>query len=105
MNSMISVDKQYVANTYKRFPLELVSGKGSIWTAADGKQYIDMGSGIGVTSFGMADDQWIQAVTAQLSTLQKMIAGGSAVGFLFSFLACFLACSFIAISFSCLSIL
>lgn len=70
MENIISIDKEYVANTYNRFPLELVSGKGSIWTAADGKEYIDMGSGIGVTSFGMADDQWISAVTAQLGTLQ-----------------------------------
>ena len=70
MDSIISLDKQYVANTYNRFPVELVSGKGSILTGADGKQYIDMGSGIGVTSFGIADDQWAAAVTAQLTTLQ-----------------------------------
>lgn len=70
MDSIISLDKQYVANTYNRFPVELVSGKGSILTGADGKQYIDMGSGIGVTSFGIADDQWAAAVTTQLTTLQ-----------------------------------
>ena len=70
MDTIISIDKEYVANTYARFPLELVSGKGSIWTAADGKEYIDMGSGIGVTSFGMADETWSKAVTAQLNTLQ-----------------------------------
>jgi len=70
MDTIISIDKEYVANTYNRFPLELVSGKGSIWTAADGKEYIDMGSGIGVTSFGMADEAWSSAVTAQLNTLQ-----------------------------------
>ena len=70
MNSIISLDQEYVAGTYGRFPVELVSGKGSVLTAADGKQYIDMGSGIGVTSFGIADDQWVEAVTAQLSKLQ-----------------------------------
>ena len=70
MNSIISLDQEYVAATYGRFPVELVSGKGSILTAADGKEYIDMGSGIGVTSFGIADDQWLQAVTTQLSKLQ-----------------------------------
>ena len=36
----------------------------------DGKRYIDMGSGIGVTAFGIADQQWQQAVTAQLGVLQ-----------------------------------
>ncbi|MBQ2785420.1 MAG: aspartate aminotransferase family protein [Oscillospiraceae bacterium] len=70
MNSIISLDQEYVAGTYGRFPVELVSGKGSIMTAADGKEYIDMGSGIGVTSFGIADDQWLEAVTTQLSKLQ-----------------------------------
>ncbi len=67
---MISLDKQYVAGTYGRFPVELVSGKGSVMTGADGKQYIDMGSGIGVTSFGIADDTWLAAVSAQLQKLQ-----------------------------------
>ena len=68
--SIISLDKEYVAGTYGRFPLELVSGRGSVLTAADGKEYIDMGSGIGVTAFGFGDDAWTSAVTAQLNKLQ-----------------------------------
>ncbi len=68
--SITSLDKEYVAGTYGRFPLELVSGKGSVFTASDGKTYIDMGSGIGVTAFGIADDAWLAAVTAQLNKLQ-----------------------------------
>ena len=66
------LDKQYVAGTYRRFPVEIVSGKGSVVTDADGKQYIDMGSGIGVTAFGIADDVWQKAVTDQLSKVQHM---------------------------------
>ena len=66
------LDKSYVAGTYKRFPVEIVSGKGSVVTDADGKQYIDMGSGIGVTAFGIADDRWQKAVTDQLSQVQHM---------------------------------
>ena len=68
--SIISLDKEYVAGTYGRFPLELVSGRGSVLTAADGKQYIDMGSGIGVTAFGFGDAEWTAAVTKQLQKLQ-----------------------------------
>ena len=68
--SIISLDKEYVAGTYGRFPLELVSGHGSVLTAADGKEYIDLGSGIGVTAFGVGDDAWTSAVTAQLMKLQ-----------------------------------
>ena len=65
-----SIDKAYVAPTYGRFPVELVSGKGCLLQGADGKQYIDLTSGIGVTGFGIADDAWIAAVTAQLGQLQ-----------------------------------
>ena len=65
-------DKKYIANTYARFPLEIVSGKGSVVFDENGKRYIDMGSGIGVTAFGIADDEWTEAVTAQLSKVQHM---------------------------------
>ena len=72
MSELKTIDKEYVANTYARFPVELVSGKGSlVWDEA-GKEYIDMGSGIGVTAFGIADDAWVAAVTEQLGKLQHM---------------------------------
>ena len=68
--SIISLDQEYVAGTYGRFPVEIVAGKGSILMDADGREYIDMGSGIGVTCFGIADDRWLAAVTDQLQKLQ-----------------------------------
>ena len=68
--SIIELDKNYVANTYARFPIELVSGKGSYLYDAEGKEYIDMGTGIGVSAFGVGDEEWIKAVTEQLTTLQ-----------------------------------
>ncbi len=70
MSSLIERDNAVVANTYRRFPVEVVSGKGSLLWDTDGKRYIDMGSGIGVTAFGIADDAWQAAVTAQLSQVQ-----------------------------------
>ncbi len=72
MIDIISTDKQYVANTYNRFPVELVSGKGSKVYDKDGKEYIDMGSGIGVTAFGIADTEWANAVSEQAAKLQHM---------------------------------
>ena len=72
MSELIALDKQYVANTYNRFPVEILSGKGSEVFDTNGKRYIDMGSGIGVTSFGIADDEWIAAVTEQLGSVQHM---------------------------------
>ena len=68
--SITSIDQEYVARTYGRFPVELVSGKGSVLTGSDGKTYIDLGSGIGVTCFGFQDDTWTNAVTRQLQQLQ-----------------------------------
>ena len=72
MSELKTIDQQYVANTYARFPVEIVSGKGSVVCDETGKEYIDMGSGIGVTAFGIADDAWKAAVIAQLGKLQHM---------------------------------
>ncbi len=63
-------DKEYVAGTYNRFPVEIVSGKGSVVKDETGREYIDLGSGIGVTSFGIADGIWQQAVIDQISKVQ-----------------------------------
>ena len=67
--NIYEMDKTYVAGTYGRFPLNLVRGKGALAWDENGKQYIDLGSGIAVNSFGYADDAWIAAVTAQLGAL------------------------------------
>lgn len=66
----IQKDNMYTANTYARFPIEIVSGKGALCYDADGKEYIDLGSGIAVNIFGYCDDEWIDAVTKQLKTVQ-----------------------------------
>ncbi len=68
--SFSSIDKEYVANTYNRFPVEVVSGKGARYTDINGKGYIDMGSGIGVTAFGANDDEWKSAVIEQINKIQ-----------------------------------
>ncbi len=67
--SIIETDKAYVANTYNRFPIEIVNGKGSEAFDADGKRYIDMGTGIGVNAFGFSDELWVAAVSEQASKL------------------------------------
>ena len=63
-------DKKYIASTYNRFPVTIVSGNGSIAVDENGKKYIDMGSGIGVTSFGYGDEVWKQAITNQINMVQ-----------------------------------
>ncbi|MGN0521053.1 MAG: aspartate aminotransferase family protein [Eubacterium sp.] len=64
------LDKNYVANTYGRFDVVLTSGKGSTLYDENGKEYIDFGSGIGVTAFGICDEKWESAVEEQLHKLQ-----------------------------------
>ncbi len=68
--NVIELDKQYIANTYARFPVQLVGGKGSLVCDETGKEYIDLGTGIAVNSFGIADDEWKAAVIAQLDKIQ-----------------------------------
>lgn len=63
-------DKTYVAGTYNRFPVAIVSGKGSVLLGEDGREYIDLTSGIGVTAFGIADEQWQAAVIEQIGKVQ-----------------------------------
>lgn len=60
------LDDQFVAHTYNRHPIELVSGRGSLVWDDTGKEYIDLGSGIAVNTFGFADAEWTAAVTDQL---------------------------------------
>ena len=64
------LDQTYVANTYHRFPLQIVRGKGSVVEDENGKQYIDLGTGIGVNNFGIGDEAWKQAVIDQMNKFQ-----------------------------------
>ncbi len=64
------LDKKYVCSSYNRFDVALESGKGSTLFDEDAKEYIDFGAGIGVTSFGIADEEWKNAVIEQLNKLQ-----------------------------------
>ena len=64
------IDNKYIAGAYARFPLTLTKGKGSIVWDESGREYIDLVSGIAVNTFGLADGEWISAVTEQLGMLQ-----------------------------------
>ena len=68
--SVMERDQKYIANTYARFPLVLTEGKGVRVKDENGKEYIDLGSGIAVNTFGYADEHWARAVSEQLTKLQ-----------------------------------
>lgn len=64
------IDNEFIADTYARFDLHLVSGSGSKLYDENGKEYIDLATGIAVNTFGVCDKEWISAVEAQLTKLQ-----------------------------------
>ncbi len=68
--NITKTDNEYVASTYGRFPIEITEGMGAIAYDSEGKEYIDMGTGIAVNTFGYADEEWVMAVTEQLTRLQ-----------------------------------
>lgn len=63
-------DQKYVAGTYARFPVEIVRGSGCLAYDENGKEYIDLGSGIAVNIFGYSDPEWSGAVKAQIDKFQ-----------------------------------
>ena len=67
--SIQELDKEYVANTYARFPIALTEGHGSVVCDENGNEYVDLGTGIAVNTFGALDPEWVAAVTAQLGKI------------------------------------
>ena len=62
-------EQQHVLQTYKRQPVVFVRGQGSRLYDADGREYLDLLSGIGVTSLGHAHPGLTAVVTEQAATL------------------------------------
>lgn len=67
--SIQAIDQAFVAHTYGRFPVTLVSGYGATLIDESGKSYVDLGSGIAVNGLGVCNDAWRDAVVAQLFAL------------------------------------
>ncbi|MDR0519988.1 MAG: aspartate aminotransferase family protein [Clostridiales Family XIII bacterium] len=63
-------EDRYLADTYARYDVALVSGSGVRAVDADGREYIDFTSGIGVNSLGFCDTGWVAAVSRQAGKLQ-----------------------------------
>lgn len=70
--NVINDDKEYIANTYARYKIVVKEGEGSKLYDADGKEYIDCASGIGVNIFGVNDAEWKQSVYEQINCVQHV---------------------------------
>ncbi len=68
--TITNIDKEYVAGTYGRFHLEIERGCGEVLWDTNGKEYIDLGAGIAVNTFGYCDSAWAEAVKEQVDKLQ-----------------------------------
>ena len=66
------LDSEYIVHTYGRADLVAESGSGAHITDMDGKELIDLTSGIGVCSLGYCNEQWVSAVKEQLDKLQHI---------------------------------
>ena len=62
-------EQQHVLQTYKRQPVAFVRGQGSRLYDADGREYLDLLSGIGVASLGHAHPGLTAVITEQAATL------------------------------------
>ncbi len=60
----------HVMGSYGRFDLVLEKGENQCATDENGKEYIDFGSGIGTNSLGYCNEDWVNAVCAQVKSLQ-----------------------------------
>lgn len=67
-----TLDSEYIEGTYARADLCVAKGKNATCWDLDGKKYIDFSSGIGVNSLGFCDEQWVNAVCHQATTLQHI---------------------------------
>ncbi len=66
------LDDTYAAKTYARVPVAFTGGQNATLTGADGKKYIDFGSGIACNTFGVNDEAWKSAVIEQLNKVQHV---------------------------------
>jgi predicted acetylornithine/succinylornithine family transaminase len=62
-------DAQHVLQTYKRLPVTFVRGQGVRLYDAEGREYLDLLSGIGVASLGHAHPGLAKAIADQAQTL------------------------------------
>jgi [amino-group carrier protein]-gamma-(L-lysyl/L-ornithyl)-L-glutamate aminotransferase len=69
MNPIEELEETYGASAFKKFPLTIVRGKGSLVWDIDGKEYIDFMTGIGVALVGHSNDSVVKAISDQAAKL------------------------------------
>ncbi|KAI3673741.1 hypothetical protein L6452_39869 [Arctium lappa] len=68
-DEVMKAEERVIVGTYGRAPLVLTSGKGCKLYDIEGREYIDLTSGIAVNALGHGDSDWLQAITDQANLL------------------------------------
>jgi len=69
LNEIKSAYDNYILPTYAKYPAAFTKGAGCKLWDAEGKEYIDFASGIGVNSVGHSHPKWVEAVCSQSGIL------------------------------------
>ncbi|KAF2317671.1 hypothetical protein GH714_039522 [Hevea brasiliensis] len=66
---VMEAEGKVMVGTYARAPLVLASGKGCKLYDVEGREYLDLTSGIAVNALGHCDPDWVKAVVDQANVL------------------------------------
>jgi predicted acetylornithine/succinylornithine family transaminase len=69
VHDVMELERQYLLQTYARFPIVLEKGKGVFVQDVNGKKYLDMIAGIGVNALGYAHPRMVKVVRDQVGKL------------------------------------
>lgn len=71
-DEIISGTSEYIMNTYGRYPIAMVRGKGCWVWDADGKKYLDFVTGIAVNNLGHCHPNVVRAISEQSRKLVQV---------------------------------
>ncbi|XP_010249213.1 PREDICTED: acetylornithine aminotransferase, mitochondrial-like [Nelumbo nucifera] len=66
---VMEMEGSLFVGTYARVPIVLASGKGCKLHDVEGREYLDMTSGIAVNALGHGDPDWVKTITEQANIL------------------------------------
>ena len=69
LDQITALERQYLLQTYARYPVVLHRGKGVFLFDIEGKKYLDFVSGIGVNALGHAHPRIVKAIRDQAAKL------------------------------------
>lgn len=66
---LVELEKQYLLQTYARYPLALAKGKGVYLWDTEGRKYLDLVGGLGVNALGHAHPRIVKVIREQAARL------------------------------------